>query len=230
MLFGDNLVTVVLFDFDGVLVNSMPFHVRAWQEVFRDYDIQIEPADVLLTEGSRSFELALQIFDSHQIDLSDSQIEHFVERKQELYRSITEATLDPAAEPLLLDLKNKRLWTGLVTGTTLQNVHKSTSAEVLQLLDVVVTAEDVTLGKPDPECYLRAANTLAAPPRNCLVIENAPLGLRAARTAGMNTVALLSTLSRGELPGADFYVNDLTQFKARLDEILTSYQPTLQTE
>jgi len=224
------LVTVVLFDFDGVLVNSMPFHVRAWQEVFRDYDIQIEPADVLLTEGSRSFELAHQIFDSHQIDLSDSQIEHFVERKQELYRSITEARLDPAVEPLLRDLKSRRLWTGLVTGTALLNVHKSTPPEVLQLLDVIVTAENVKIGKPDPECYLKAANTLSAAPRTCLVVENAPLGIRAARAAGMNTVALLSTLGRVDLVGADYYVNDLAQFKVRLDEILTSYQPTLQTE
>ena len=224
------MVTVVLFDFDGVLVNSMPFHVRAWQEVFRDYDIQIEPADVLLTEGSRSFELAHQIFDSHQIDLSDSQIEHFVERKQELYRSITEARLDPAVEPLLRDLKSRRLWTGLVTGTALLNVHKSTPPEVLQLLDVIVTAENVKIGKPDPECYLKAANTLSAAPRTCLVVENAPLGIRAARAAGMNTVALLSTLGRVDLVGADYYVNDLAQFKVRLDEILTSYQPTLQTE
>jgi len=95
------LIKAILFDNDGVLINSMPYHFRAWKTVFEEYNICIESEDVLLTEGCKSIELAQKIFADKEINLSDEELTRFVKRKNLLYQSITEATLRPGTESFL---------------------------------------------------------------------------------------------------------------------------------
>ncbi len=212
----------MLFDFDGVLVNSMAFHVRAWQEVFRAHDITIRPADILLTEGSRSVELARQIFDAHHIKISDSKLHQFVDRKQGIYREITEAVLQPGVQELLQMLQERRIFAGLVTGTTVENITERMPQQVTSGFQVMVTAEDVEIGKPDPHCYLKAAQHLKVEPEACLVVENAPLGIQAAKAAKMKVVALLTTLEKKFLRGADMHLENLKVLNDRFDTVIAA--------
>lgn len=209
----------VLFDFDGVLVNSMPFHVTAWQNLFRAFNISVQPDDVLLTEGCRSIELAEKIFSDWNYDISSEELDKFVEQKQLRYQEITQAELDPSAVPLIDKLKRRGKLIGLVTGTARSNVDKILAPENRTIFDVLVTGDDLKKGKPNPEGYLKAAGKLNLAPGQCLVVENAPLGIQAARNAGMKVVALTTTLKRRQLAGADFYSSSLAELEKSWDKI-----------
>ena len=203
------MLKAVLFDFDGVLVDSMSFHVEAWQSVFKEYHIKIAPEDILLTEGCRSIELAEKIFSDWNYDITSQELNKFVERKQGRYQKITKATFDENASSLIQKIREHGVLIGMVTGTSRSNVNKVLSSEFRDLFDIIITGNDVIRGKPDPEAYLKAADVLTIHPQNCLVVENAPLGIQAAKNAGMKVVALSTTLDRVYLPGADYYFEDL---------------------
>jgi len=216
------LVKAVLFDYDGVLVNSMPFHVKAWQSVFRDFEITIEPDEVLLREGARSIELAREIFADRSVEISELALQEFIDKKQKIYRKITDAKIENGTEPFLNNLKQGGKLIGLVTGTVRSNIEHSHSSEFISLFDAIVTADDIKNGKPNPECYLNAARELSISPDVCLAIENAPLGIQAAKNAGIQVAALMTTLAKDSLPNADFYANDLVEFETIFENILTN--------
>ncbi|MFQ5677678.1 MAG: HAD family hydrolase, partial [bacterium] len=215
-----SLVQAILFDYDGVLVNSMPFHVQAWQTVFREYDIEIRPEDVLVREGSRAIELATEVFAEHAIEISQDDLQAFVDRKQESYRSLANIWFEPVAESLLSTLKRNGFLLGLVTGSARRNVMFSANGQVLSLFDAIITNDETEKGKPNPECFLKAADALSVPPEQCLAIENAPLGIQAAKNAGMRVVALTTTLEKGNLAGADTYFKDLREFANSWEKII----------
>ena len=216
------MVKAVLFDYDGVLVNSMPFHVKAWQSVFTDFEIAIKPEEVLLREGARSIELAREIFADRSLEISELELKEFVDKKQQIYRKITEAKIENGTEAFLKNLRKQGKLIGLVTGTVRLNIEHSHSSEFIALFDTIVTADDVENGKPNPECYLNAARELTISPNNCLAVENAPLGIQAAKNAGMQVAALMTTLDKAILPDADFYANDLGEFETIFEKISTN--------
>lgn len=216
------MVKAVLFDYDGVLVNSMPFHVKAWQSVFTDFEIAIKPEEVLLREGARSIELAREIFADRSLEISELELKEFVDKKQKIYRKITEAKIENGTEAFLKNLRKQGKLIGLVTGTVRLNIEHSHSSEFIALFDTIVTADDIKNGKPNPECYLNAARELTISPNNCLAVENAPLGIQAAKNAGMQVAALMTTLDKAILPDADFYANDLGEFETIFEKISTN--------
>ena len=218
------MVKAVLFDYDGVLVNSMPFHVKAWQSVFTDFEITIKPEEVLLREGAHSIEVAREIFADRCVEISELALQEFIDKKQKIYRKITEAKIENGTEPFLKNLKQRGKLIGLVTGTVRLNVEHSHSPEFIELFDTITTADDIKNGKPNPECYLNAARELSVSPDNCLAVENAPLGIQAAKNAGMQVAALMTTLDKESLPDADFYANDLGEFETIFEKILTNNQ------
>jgi HAD superfamily hydrolase (TIGR01509 family) len=203
------LFKAVLFDFDGVLIDSMPFHVQAWQSVLNDYNIKIKPEEVLLNEGCRSVELAEKIFADWNYDISTVELKRFLENKQRRYQEITGAKFDEYAASFISKLKRRQVSVALVTGTSRANVNKVLSFEERNLFDAIITGDDVNKGKPDPESYLKAAQVLNVHPEDCIVVENAPLGIQAAKNAGMKVIALATTLDRVHLDAADFYFDDL---------------------
>ena len=216
------MVKAVLFDYDGVLVKSMPFHVKAWQSVFTDFEIAIRPEEVLLREGARSIELAREIFADRSLEISELELKEFVDKKQQIYRKITEAKIENGTEAFLKNLRKQGKLIGLVTGTVRLNIEHSHSSEFIALFDTIVTADDIKNGKPNPECYLNAARELTISPNNCLAVENAPLGIQAAKNAGMQVAALMTTLDKAILPDADFYANDLGEFETIFEKISTN--------
>ncbi len=212
----------MLFDYDGVLVNSMPFHVKAWQSVFSDFEISLKPEEVLLREGARPIELAREIFADRDVEISELELKQLIDRKQKSYRKITEAKIENGTEPFLKNLRKQEKLLGLVTGTVRLNIEHSHSSEFIGLFDTIITADDIKNGKPNPECYLNAAKELVVSPEYCLAVENAPLGIQAAKNAGMQVAALMTTLDKESLPNADFYANDLVDFETILANLNNS--------
>lgn len=214
------MIRAVLFDYDGVLVDSMPYHVAAWMEVMARYDVAIAPEEIYLEEGSRTEEVAAELFRRHERNFSAELLQEIVAAKRDRYLANNQTRLVEGALPLLVQLKEDGYRLGLVTGSIRAQVEATLGDEVKSFFDCIITSEDVERGKPDPEPFLRAARRLYVAPEECLVIENAPLGIRAACAAGMWVVAVLATLPAHYLREAHQVVTDLVELLRRLPQVL----------
>jgi sugar-phosphatase len=191
----------VLFDMDGVLVDSTPAVARVWAGWARENGF--EPDEVVRkAHGRPSIATICELLPHADHAEHDREVER---------REI--ADLDgviplPGAMELLLALPLHR-W-AIVTSCTRQLAGVRIAAAGLPKPKHLVTATDVRHGKPDPEPYLKGALILGAPASECIVIEDAPAGIRAGKAAGAHVVALRTTASDAELQeaGADWIVDD----------------------
>ena len=206
------MIKAVLFDFDGVIANTLTYHVQAWQQVFLPFDIKITLTDIASEEGRKALEIAHQISKKKSLKLSSHKLQQLTNRKREIYRQITKATIYPEITDFIKKLIRKPLKLGLVTGSVIPNILCVVGKNFLRYFQVIITSEDVKKCKPDPESYLLAANKLNIAPEHCLVIENAPLGIKAAKEAGMNCAAVKTTIQDDHiLKEADLIINNVSE-------------------
>jgi beta-phosphoglucomutase len=213
-------IKAVLFDFDGVIANTLTYHVQAWQQVFADYGVEILPQDFFLLEGQLAEEIGKQLAQQKELSLDAIILKEMVQRKRAIYNQITQATVYPASRKLIRYLKANSIKIALVTGAIRQNIEPVTGKEFLKNFDVIIGGKDVAHTKPHPEPYLTAAQKLNVPPNECLVIENAPLGIRAAKLAEMFCVAVKTTIKdESYLKEADLIVADMA--KVPIEKLLS---------
>ncbi|MCU0645010.1 MAG: HAD family phosphatase [bacterium] len=205
-------IKAVLFDFDGVIANTLTYHVQAWQQVFTDHGAIILPEDVCMLEGQLAEDIGRQLAVQKGLALDEKMLQEMVQRKRAIYNQITQAMVYPASRKLIELLKKNAIRIALVTGAIRQNIEPVTGKEFLTNFDAIITGNDVANTKPHPEPYLTAAQKLSVQPNECLVIENAPLGIRAAKLAGMYCVALKTTIKdETQLQEADMIFEDIAE-------------------
>ena len=193
-------VSAVLFDLDGVLVESRLSTERAWLDWARKNSIE-EGALRSAMHGVRSADVVRAL----RPDLDAVAEASRIERRQ---AEDTDGLLAiPGALAALGALKGDRV--AVVTSGTRPLALARLGAVGISPPAVMVFADDVARGKPDPEGYLAAATRLGADPAEALVVEDAPPGIEAAKAAGMAAVALPSTHAREELGGADVVLDSL---------------------
>lgn len=185
---------LVIFDVDGVLVDSFAAHEKSWIMLAHETGVTFTPHDFALTFGQTSRDIVLQFW---KVDPRDAEaIRALDDRKEHLYRGLIYAhcpIMDGAAQ--LIDALSTDGWR-LAVGSSGPTENVDLVLDGLarrHLMSPVVTGRDVSRGKPDPEIFQRAAELAGISPDRCLVIEDAPVGIQAARAAGMKCVALLST-------------------------------------
>jgi len=223
------MIRAILFDHDGVLVDSMSYHVAAWKRVMARYGIEIDPLEIYLTEGATTLEVAAELFHRHNKPASPDQVQEIVREKRDEYLANNATQINEGVLDVLEYLKENRYRLGLVTGSIRSQVEPVLGPEIYATFDCIITAEDVERGKPDPEPYLRAIQKLHIAPSECLVIENAPLGIRAGKSAGCAVVAVTTTLAPYHLREADAIVHDFAELRRRLPSIMSKYEgPALQ--
>ena len=206
----------VLFDMDGVVLDSMPTHLLTWQQTLAPLGVHLTAEDLYPLEGVPSELIARRLLGR---PCSEQEAARLVALKQALFRQIFEPRLVPGLGPLLHDLRGRGYRLGLVTGSARCVVDESlVPTGVAGLFDTIVTGDQVAHGKPDPEPYRTAAWRLGLSPGECLAVENAPMGIRSARAAGMTCVALQTTLPAGQLSaaGADRVFADARALRAWL--------------
>ena len=190
-----------LFDLDGVLIDSTPAVIRVWSRwaIAHGFD----PADVVRTAHGRPSISTIRDY----LPGADYEAENCVVENGEL------ADLDgvvplPGARELLNALPADQ-WT-IVTSCTRALATARLQAAGLRIPDRLVTCDDVKNGKPDPEPYCKGASLLGVPARDCVVVEDAPAGIRAGKAAGARVIACRITASESELKtaGADWIVGD----------------------
>lgn len=203
----------VIFDMDGVLVDSYAAHFESWRQLGREVGFEMTERQFVATFGRTSREIIADFWP--QLATSRAQVTALDQRKEELFRVILSAAFPvmEGAGELIDELHAAGLRLAVGSSGPPENV-----ALVMEKLgrrekfSGVVTGMDVTRGKPDPQVFLLAAERIGLPPAQCLVIEDAPTGVAAAKAAGMQCVGL-ATLDRDPavLAQADRVVTSLSE-------------------
>jgi len=205
------MIKAILFDLDGVIVDSLHYHYLAWDQMFQRYGGTVTEESVLLTEGMNSFEILPLMLQQAGVDIPKEDHPKFVEEKRSLFREIAKLSYYPNAFETIAELRERGYTTALVTACARKNMEKSVDLERQKLFDFIISGDDVPRAKPNPDPYLIAQKTLGLEVSECVVIENAPLGVEAAKNAGMVCIAVESTLGREYLQKADFIVNEIQE-------------------
>ena len=196
-------IDAVLFDMDGVVVDSMKFHADAWIRVLGEYGIRLEDIDIFKREGMPGRESIEDICLEKGIPVPgvrDLDLLH--EKKHVLFEAFS-ISLYPGIVELLDCLDGRSIAAALVTGSLRRAVEHVLPDEVRSRFRAIITAEDVAHGKPDPDPYLKALEKLSLTAEKSLVVENSPMGVRSACQAGIRCIALETTLPAKYLLGAD---------------------------
>jgi len=179
----------IIFDLDGVLVDSMPTHVRAWQAAFESVaGVKVTKREIYLLEGMRGMELIMKIFGQKGKD--NSLAKEVLDEKNRVFRSIRRSDpFDGAAKMLDLITFPK----AVVSGSAKADVEAILGeAFGKSKFSTIITADDAKVGKPDPTVFLEATRQLKVSAKKTVVVENAPLGAEAARRAGMGCYIALN--------------------------------------
>lgn len=206
----------VLFDYDGVIADTMTDNFHAWQKALKTYGVALQEDDYYPLEGMNTISIAKHIV--NQYHLSESIALSIVDAKEDNYRKNNNFRIYPYIYKLISLLKKNGIKLALITGASKLRVMNITSSEVMSNFDVVVTGEMVKYPKPDPQPYLIGLDRLHIKPEQGLAVENAPLGIQSAKFAGLYCIALCTTLNKSKLNGADlilesgdFLINRLMQ-------------------
>lgn len=200
------MLKAIIFDVDGVLVDSMRFQADAWVEVFREIGISIKREDIYELEGSNNKRLIESIFEKVGKEPEPWHLEQLPEKKLE---ALNFDQIKPFKGILDCLKELKRYFKlAMVSGSHADTVNKVVSKFFSNYFDVVITGSDLDRGKPDPDPYLEALEKLDLTKNECIVVENAPLGVTAAKRAGLYCVAVASMLKPEELQHADLVFND----------------------
>jgi len=200
--------SAILFDLDGVLVDSTRAVDREWRQWARRKGVDGD-AVMAIAHGVRTIEVIRRVAPHLDADAEAWQIENEEANDQQGVRVM------PGAGALVNSIPEGR-W-GVVTSGTRLLASARLRFCGLPVPKVLVTADDVEHGKPHPEPYLKGAKRLGFKPADCLVIEDAPAGIRAARAAGMKVIGLASTYPATKLGEADAVVAGLAQIQVGAD-------------
>lgn len=208
----------LLFDFDGVIVQSMEDHYEGWRQALLEFGIEMPPEELYMLEGQGARLVASQL--TRKYNLYSVSSDYLAEKKNAIYNKIKKIRFYPNLLDVLSWGKERELKMAVVTGGGRERVVKT--LEEFGLSDyfmAIVTADDVKNTKPSPEPYLAAAQFLGVKPEDCLVIENAPLGIRSGKAAGMKVVAITTTLTPKYLKEADVVVNSFLELLDTLKKL-----------
>ena len=197
----------ILFDLDGVLMDSTRAVERQWR-LWAEENC-LDPAKIIeVAHGRRTVETIRLIMPHMDATAEAAKLE-----KREA-NDVEGVAVMPGAADLLSSLPRGR-WCVVTSGTRYLATRRLALGN-LPLPDTLITADDVREGKPHPEPYLKGAELLGVDPPECLVIEDAPAGIRAARAAGMKAIGLTSTYQAMELAEADAIVSTLAELEIRM--------------
>lgn len=185
----------------------MEDNFEAWRATLREYGIDLQPEDYYPLEGLSVYELPDRLFGEYRKNPPAPKI--VVEKKEAYYLKNHHFSFYPGAETLVGLLSSRGIPLAIVTTALRSRLDHSVPRGFLAKFRSVVTGEDTSEGKPSPVPYQKGAEKLGLRPQDCLVVENAPLGIESAKRAGAYCIAVCNTLSRKYLGEADEVVQSL---------------------
>ncbi len=222
----------LIFDFDGVVIDSEPIHLDCFRRTLRRFDVRLSDREYYREYiGFDDHDCFAAVLDANGVPYTEQLLAELTEEKSAMIRRAYAESIEalPGAVELIRRLASAGLPLGLCSGALRAEIELAArTIGVLECFDVIISADDVSRGKPDPEGYRRTLDELSVAagrtldPARCLVFEDAPAGLRAARAVGMKTVAVVGSYPHDALTEADRVVGSLTEVDTGLLETLTS--------
>jgi beta-phosphoglucomutase len=186
----------IIFDMDGVLIDAMPFHAEAMKIAIKEEtNYEIDKKIVYQLEGMPSNNLVKEIFKKYNINkkLDQELIEKISDRKKQIFKEIEDTHLIEGVPDLIKILNECKCLKAIVTGAAKKEIELTIDKMVgLKNFDVVVSGEDVEAGKPNSDPFVVALQKMNIKSSECIVVENAPLGVEAANKAGIRCILTLN--------------------------------------
>ena len=198
----------------------MEDNFKAWKAVVAEYGLDLKPEDYYPLEGLSVRELPKRFFEKYHVPVPDEK--EVVRKKEKHYLENHRFSFYPGVEELIKTLRSKGIPIGLVTSGFLNRLTQTAPAGFLEQFDAVVTGDETKEGKPSPVPYLRGAQKLKVKAKECIAVENAPLGIQSAKRAGAYCIAVCSTVDKKYLREADEICDSLQDIKktSRIKELL----------
>lgn len=195
-------VEAFIFDMDGTMIDSMPWHARSWVEFVERHGLELDVTDILArTTGRTGAECMRELFER---ELSDAECQTLVHEKEEIYRAMFSDNFTEVAgfSAFAKAAVARGLKVAVGTAGDKHNIEFAMSRLKMDPLPLAIVGGDEGFaGKPTPEIFLEAARRIGVAPERCIVFEDAPFGIEAARRGGMRAVAVCSTHTAAELAG-----------------------------
>ncbi|MBY9003216.1 MAG: HAD family phosphatase [Candidatus Lokiarchaeota archaeon] len=200
----------VIFDMDGVLADTGPIHYESWVKMASEIGKTFKKFFFETTFGQQSVPITRQLVGEN---VDQNLVEKWAQLKEQYYREMVKDKIKPlpGVIELIEDLKSLNFKLAVGSSGPPENVELLLkSLKIKPFFDVIITAAEVKKGKPFPDVFQLAAQNLNVKPQNCLVIEDAPVGIEAAKRANMRCIALTTTHENDDLRIADMIVQDLS--------------------
>lgn len=199
----------VIFDLDGTLIDNNAFHLKTWKQYLTKMGRDISDEEYNANINGRTNKDVIQYI--YQTDLNEEESLNYSLEKEALYREIYAPHIMPVKGliPFLETLHSKNIPMAIATSGIQPNIDfMFENIPIKKYFKTVVNSSHIKKGKPDPEIYLKTASILGVPPINCLVFEDAVVGINSALDAGMKVIAIATTHPKEELLGADLIIEN----------------------
>jgi beta-phosphoglucomutase family hydrolase len=207
-------IDAIIFDMDGTMVDNGSYHKKAWAKFCKIHGIEYSKK---IYEDKISSRKNNQILSNlFEKDLTENQIIESSAEKEIIYRKLYEKEIREISglTDFINKLKEKNLKMAIATTSPKPNRRLVLKALGLEsAFDLIIGSEHVVHGKPNPEIYLQTARELNVNPAKCLVFEDSPVGVEAAKNAGMRVVGILTTYTKIDLQAAEICMEDFSQLE-----------------
>ena len=210
---SEGMVRAVIWDMDGVISDTGPYHYRSWRDVMAGRGVEVTEEDFRRSFGQRNDTIIPGLMGRK---MSQNEIEVISREKEIHFRRIARDKLEPlpGVVALLESLRKEGYQIALASSAPMANINLIIEKlGIRECFSTVVGGEDVTEGKPSPQVFLTASARIGIDPARCLVIEDAVAGVTAARRAGMFCLAVTNTHPAEGLREADLVVNSLEEVR-----------------
>jgi beta-phosphoglucomutase len=208
---------------DGTIVNSLSFHKLAWIETFARRGRNFTDDDFKWANARKNEEIIPHLVGQNT---SLEEVNLIANEKEATFRRLVKDNIKalPGAVELIKSLAEAKMQLALVSSTPEENIELITETlGIKKYFSLFINGDDVREGKPSPQGFLLAAKKLGVEPKNCVVMEDAVVGVRAAKRAGMYCIAVTNTCPKEDIAEADIVVNSLEEVKLKtIEELLTS--------
>lgn len=199
----------ILFDFDGVLADTMDDNFAAWRAIFAEYNVSLNARDFFPLEGMPVEEMAQELCRIGNCDTALAR--EITLKKDEYYRAHHTFSFYEGVEKFVDALVVRSIPRGIVSGGRLERLQATAPQSFLKKFNVIITGAQAGKGKPHPDPYLAGAKAIDCAPHECIVVENAPLGVQAAKSAGCYCIAIASTVNKELLARADVVIHEFQE-------------------
>ena len=207
----------IIFDMDGVLIDSMPKHITAWKKALLKYNIKVNDLELALNEGANQKLFLDKILKKYNIKKSFEERKEIINEKKKIFLKY-KIKLFPVKK-ILNYLKKNNIKLAVGTGGSKESVEKNLN-EIKHYFEFIVNGDEIKKGKPNKETYSKIVKQFKANKKEVIVIENAPLGITSAKNAGLKCYAIETSLPKKYLKDADKIFNNHKELFEFLKKLL----------